>query len=119
MLVTNEKESLETILKYIDATIVLHNMLIEMGCDDDENIAWDVDDESLTAIDDENRIPERSVLDMALPGGALPGARREQVFAYVCETFIPTMHFNTIPDSIEIDLDSELELYNSSGEDSY
>ena len=29
------------------------------------------------------------------------------------------LHFNTIPDSIEIDLDSELELYNSSGEDSY
>jgi hypothetical protein len=50
-------------------------MLIDMGFDDDENVAWDVDDESLTAIDDENRIPERSVLDMALPGGALPGAR--------------------------------------------
>jgi hypothetical protein len=28
------------------------------------------------------------------------------------------MHFNTIPDSIEIDLDSELELNDSSGEDS-
>jgi hypothetical protein len=119
MLITNKKESLEKVLEYIDATIVLHNMVIEMGCDDDENIAGDVDDESLTAIDDENRIPERSVLDMALPGGALPGARREQLFAYVCETFILTMHFNTIPDSIEIDLDSELELYNSSGEDSY
>jgi len=118
MLITNEKESLEKILEYIDATIVLHNMLIDMGFDDDENVAWDVDDESLTAIDDENRIPERFVLDMALPGGALPGARRDQLFAFVCETFAPNMHFNTIPDSIEIDLDSELELNDSSGEDS-
>jgi len=42
MLITNKKESLEKVLEYIDATIVLHNMLIEMGCDDDENIAWDV-----------------------------------------------------------------------------
>jgi hypothetical protein len=25
------------VLKYIDATIVLHNMLIDMGCDEDEN----------------------------------------------------------------------------------
>jgi hypothetical protein len=118
MLITNEKESLEKILEYIDATIVLHNMLIDMGFDDDENVAWDVDDESLTAIDDENRIPEWSVLDMVLPGGALPGARRDQLFEFVCETFVPNMHFNAIPDSIEIDLDSELELNDSSGEDS-
>lgn len=117
MLITNENESLEKILEYIDATIVLHNMLIDMGFDDDENVAWDVDDESLTAIDDENRIPERSVLDMALPGGALPGARRDQLFAFICETFVPNMHFNTIPDSIEIDLDSEL-VNDSSGEES-
>jgi hypothetical protein len=55
---------------------------------------------------------------MALPGGALPGARRDQLFEFVCETFVPNMHFNTIPDSIEIDLDSELELNDSSGEDS-
>eukprot|EP00804_Cyclotella_cryptica_P013933 CCRYP_002435-RA/>CCRYP_002435-RA protein AED:0.10 eAED:0.10 QI:0/0/0/1/0/0/2/0/314 len=83
MQITNKKESLEKVVEYIDATIVLHNMLTAMGCDDDKNIAWDVYDKSLTAIDDENRIPERSVLDMALPGGALPGARQEQLFAYV------------------------------------
>ena len=106
MLITNEKETLEKVLQYIDERIVLHNMLIEMGCDDDENVVWDVDDECLTAIDDANRIPERSVLDMALPGGSLPGARRDQLFAHVCETFIPTMHFNTVPNSIEIELDS-------------
>ena len=75
MLITNETESLEKVLQYINATIVLHNLLIEMGGDVDENAAWDVDDECLTAIDNADRIPERSVLDMALPGGSLPGAR--------------------------------------------
>ena len=30
MLITNEMEGLEKVLLYIDATIVLHNMLIEM-----------------------------------------------------------------------------------------
>ena len=56
MLITNEKKSLEKVLRYMDATIVLHNMLIDMGCDDDENVAWDVDDEVLMAIDDDARI---------------------------------------------------------------
>ncbi len=55
---------------------------------------------------------------MALPGGSLPGARRDQLFAYVCEAFIQTMHFNMIPDSIEIELESDLECYNLLGGDS-
>jgi hypothetical protein len=37
-------------LKYIDATIVLHNVLINMGCDGGENAAWDVEDEVLIEI---------------------------------------------------------------------
>ncbi len=40
------------------------------------------------------------------------------MFAYVCEIFIPTMHFNMVLDSIEIELDSDLECYSSLGEDS-
>jgi hypothetical protein len=75
MIITNEKESLEHVLKYIDATIVLHNMLIDMGSADDENAPWDVEDEVLMEIDDDDRIPERSALDDALPGGLLPCAR--------------------------------------------
>eukprot|EP00804_Cyclotella_cryptica_P007960 CCRYP_015992-RA/>CCRYP_015992-RA protein AED:0.08 eAED:0.08 QI:0/-1/0/1/-1/1/1/0/151 len=71
MLIANEKESLEKGLRYSDATIVLHNMLIDMGCDDDENVAWDVDKEGLIEIDNYDMIPERSLLHNALPGGSI------------------------------------------------
>jgi hypothetical protein len=37
MIITNEKGSLKHMLKYIDATIVLHNMLIDMRSTDDGN----------------------------------------------------------------------------------
>jgi len=43
MLITNETGSLEKVLRYIDSTIVLHNMQIDLGCDDNENVAWDVE----------------------------------------------------------------------------
>jgi hypothetical protein len=47
IIITIEKESLERVLKYIDATIILHNTLIDMGCNDDKNAARDVKDEVL------------------------------------------------------------------------
>jgi hypothetical protein len=106
MIITNEKESLEHILNYIDATIVLHNMLIDMGSADDENAAWDVEDEVLTAIDDDDRIPERSALDVALPEGSLPFARRDQLLAYIRETYVRKMNFNPVRNSVDIELDS-------------
>ena len=34
MLITDETESLEWILKYVDATVVLHNMLFDLGGED-------------------------------------------------------------------------------------
>ena len=71
----DERESLVNILIYINMTIILHNILIEMGQDEDENMAWDVDDENLTAIDDESRIPEIYNMDQTLPHGTLLGAR--------------------------------------------
>ena len=110
MIITNEKESLEHILKYIDATIVLHNMLIDMGSADDENAPWDVEDEVLTAIDEDDRIPERSALDDALPGGSLPHARRDQLLAYIRETFVRKMNFNPVHSSLDIEIDSISEI---------
>jgi hypothetical protein len=78
MLITDDPESLNSILKYIDATIVLHNMLIEFG--DDDNLPWRVDEDTLSDIDDPvNRIPEREVLDAPVPVGSDPGTRREQL----------------------------------------
>jgi len=41
---TNNPECLEKILHYVDAPVVLHNMLIEFGNIDDNNEAlWDID----------------------------------------------------------------------------
>ena len=40
MKITNDPESLNSILKYIDATVVLHNMLIEFGDGGDGIHCW-------------------------------------------------------------------------------
>jgi hypothetical protein len=37
MCITNDPKSLETILHYIDATVILHNVLIEFGNGDDDD----------------------------------------------------------------------------------
>lgn len=80
MNITNDPESLNNILRNIDATVVLHNMLIEFGDDDDEDCPWRVDGDALSDIDDPvNRIPERAVLDAPIPVGSVPGTRREQL----------------------------------------
>lgn len=61
MLITDEKESLEKILKYIDATVVLHNMLIEFG---EDEACFDERDDDCSDIGDVTRIPERDALDL-------------------------------------------------------
>ncbi|KAL3773449.1 hypothetical protein ACHAWO_011629 [Cyclotella atomus] len=74
MKITNDPESLNSILRYIDTTVVLHNMLIEFGDDEDEDCPWRVDEDALSDIDDPaNRIPERAVLDAPVPVGSGPG----------------------------------------------
>ncbi|KAL3783503.1 hypothetical protein ACHAWO_009721 [Cyclotella atomus] len=60
MTITNDPKSLDSILKYIDATVVLHNMLIKFGDDDDKDCPWRLDEDALSDIDDpQNHIPER------------------------------------------------------------
>ena len=93
MLITDEKELLERILKYIDATIVLHNMLIDFGGEDQNNVPWDVDDKELSDLDDATHIPERNFLDFPVPVGSLPGTRREQLKNLVREKFIKKYNF--------------------------
>jgi len=63
MSITNEKETLEPILRYIDATVVLHNMLIDLGIDDEVDAPWDVGEEVLSDFDDATCTPERNILD--------------------------------------------------------
>ncbi|KAL7501741.1 LOW QUALITY PROTEIN: hypothetical protein ACHAXN_000009, partial [Cyclotella atomus] len=80
MTITNDPKSLDSILKYIDATVVLHNMLIKFGDDDDKDCPWRLDEDALSDIDDpQNRIPERAVLDAPFPVGSGPGTRRDQL----------------------------------------
>ena len=90
-----------------------------MGYDDDENAAWVVEDEVLTEIDAIDRIPERSVLDMALPGGSLPSIRREQFLVYIWETFVRNMNFNPVPHLIDIESDSNYKFGCMSEEESF
>mgnify|MGYP006169553629 CR=1 FL=1 len=93
MLITDETESFERILKYIDATVVLHNMLIDFGGEDEIDAPWDVDDEDLSDLDDATRIPERNILDFPVPVGSLPGTRREQLKNLVQEKFMKKYNF--------------------------
>jgi hypothetical protein len=41
MTITNDPKSLDSILKYINTTVVLHNMLIKFGDDDDKTVRGD------------------------------------------------------------------------------
>ena len=70
MIINNNPKSLKRILLYINAAIILHNILIELGDDSDEGVDWNVDDEVLTDIDDAGRIPEEDVLHLPIPRGA-------------------------------------------------
>eukprot|EP00956_Cyclotella_meneghiniana_P036676 scaffold128921_cov50-Cyclotella_meneghiniana.AAC.1 len=83
MEITDDPKCKERILKYIDATVVLHNMLIEFGEDEDVENPWSIDDDDMSDID--QQVPERSVLDSAVPIGSDPGARREQLKQYLTE----------------------------------
>ena len=100
MLITNNPDSLKRILMYIDATVVLHNMLIEFGDDSDDGVAWDVEDEELTRLDDAERVPTESGLSSSIPEWASKGTRREQLKNYICERYVPS--FNVRP-MVDID----------------
>ena len=92
MLITNDKKSLEKILRYVDATVVLHNMIIEFGEELKASDPWNIH-ETLSDIDDAARAPERDVLDLPLPTGALPGTRREQLKNFVRDHFVPSFNY--------------------------
>ena len=85
MRITNNPELLKWILRYIDATVVLHNMLDQ----NDEDMLWNIEEETLSDIGDVTRVPERDCLDLPLPAGSLPGTRREQLKQYINETWFP------------------------------
>lgn len=83
---TDNLESLEKILCYIDATVILHNILNEFGnADETDDSLWVIDEEHLSDIGNVNHIAKRDCLDVSLPPGSL-GERQEQLKNYINET---------------------------------
>jgi hypothetical protein len=82
MLITDEKESVTAILQLIEATIVLHNMLIEVG--KVEKKEW-IDEDDFSDIDDAERAPILSpmgVLNIGVGLGAAKDERRRRLMYY-------------------------------------
>jgi len=84
MLITDKIESLEKILHYIDATIILHNLLIELNEKEDPD--W-IDLEEFSDIDDAERAPydAESDLNKAVGRDDPKDERRKQVLHYFQE----------------------------------
>ncbi|EJK67067.1 hypothetical protein THAOC_11945 [Thalassiosira oceanica] len=99
MQITNERKSLKRILRYIEATVVLHNVLIDLGADargDD----WDCEDD-LTDIDEPDRAPddlELYGLDHVVPRGLNKGTRREQLKEFIWDKWHPTYNYRSQSD---------------------
>ena len=96
MRITNDPESLKRILCYIEATVVLHNMLIELGAVT-AGADWDVSDE-LTALDDENRVPEEYHLFEPVEEYLPKGTRRDQLKEYMFDHWDPNYAYRPIID---------------------
>jgi len=107
---TIEAESLIKIICNTDATIVLHNMLINWKEAADKNLAWDesvVTD--LTSIDDTNRAPtleEREVLNQAIPNRGPNDLCHQQLMQYICEPYVTRFNFSPLQEDMSWD-DSE------------
>jgi hypothetical protein len=82
MKITNKKKSVKMILHLIEATIVLHNMLLDFG--DEEREDW-IDSDDASALDDESRVPVLSptdVLNQGVPQNSPKDERRQRIRHY-------------------------------------
>ena len=68
------KKSIRFILQLIDCCIILHNLLIPEEDEEFENCEW-FDEEALSDVDDDSRVPRRS--DM-LYRPIAPGCRKDE-----------------------------------------
>jgi hypothetical protein len=116
MEISNDPESLKRILRYIDATVVLHNMLIKFGDDADEDNPWDCDDDDMSEID--AQMPERVALGLPVPQGSPTGTRRDQLKRLVNDYWVRTYNFRLRPGAVAAWYsDCESEVDKSSSED--
>jgi DDE superfamily endonuclease len=85
--ITEDKESIKRILELIEATIIVHNLLIEIGEQDKQE--W-IDHDDFSDIDDAERAPTLSpadVLNQGIAAGAPKDERRKRLQYYFEEHF--------------------------------
>ena len=84
--ITEDVKSLKRILQVIDATIILHNMLVEFGEEEQED--W-IDFDDFSDMDEAERAPynEDDELNEAIPEWAPKDTRRKQILQYFKEYF--------------------------------
>jgi hypothetical protein len=81
-LITEEKRSLKRILSLLKATVVLHNLLIDLRERDKEE--W-IDDDDFSDIDDDERGPvldDTDVLNQGIAANAAKDERRKRLMYY-------------------------------------
>ena len=83
-LITEDKEDLKRILKYVSAAAILHNLLIEY--DDEVPDDW-IDFDDFSEMDDPNRAADDE-LDVAVPVGSSSDERCQQLMRYHAEYHI-------------------------------
>ena len=86
LVVTEDVISLKRILQLIDATVILHNMLIEFGEEEKED--W-IDYDDFSDLDEAARAPyeENDELNLPVPAWAPKHTRRTQILQYFKEFF--------------------------------
>ena len=84
MTITEDKKSLRHILQIIDATVILHNYLMERG--DTIPDCW-IDDDDTSSVGE--ALSETDELNHSLAVGAPNDTRRRQLTNYINEWFIP------------------------------
>jgi hypothetical protein len=85
--ITDDKKSLKRILELFDATVIVHNILIEIG--EKEREEW-IDRDDFSDVDDEDRAPTMSpadVLNQGIAAGAPKDERRTRLMYYFEEHF--------------------------------
>ena len=86
MIVTDDKQSLKKILRLLEATVILHNMLIEIGEEDRDE--W-IDRDDFSDLDDAERAPHLpgDALFEVIPDGAPNDERRTRLMNYFEEHY--------------------------------
>jgi hypothetical protein len=73
--VSKHRRHMRAILHLIDATIILHNMLIRRG-EDTAITDWENQDDAASEVNDETRIPDMGDINAPIPEDGLPSDRR-------------------------------------------